>query len=83
MMIFSAPLNVLSYTALGVIGIEIILFWTLIFSEPGIPQKILENASKLSAREPIESSQSSDNEEVNSVPPINNDEVAGNTLNNQ
>ena len=56
MMIFGAPFNILSYSALGVIGLEIVLFWTLIFSEPGIPQKILVNATKLSAGEPIEAS---------------------------
>ena len=41
----------MKYTAWGLIGLEVLLYWMLAFSQPGIPKQILRKASEMDSGE--------------------------------
>ena len=41
----------MKYTAWGLIGLEVLLYWMLAFSQPGIPQQILRKAAEMDSGE--------------------------------
>ena len=41
----------MKYTAWGLIGLEVLLYWMLAFSQPGIPKQILRKAAEIDSGE--------------------------------
>ena len=41
----------MKYTAWGLIGLEVLLYWMLAFSQPGIPKQILRKAAEMDSGE--------------------------------
>lgn len=65
MTLYAPTIGPIIYTAWALIGLETVIYWTLCYSNPGIPQKILQRARDISDGNPINHEESNSEVGVN------------------